>query len=107
MAESKHAVLVMAVAVTFVAFGGLLVTFSNPSLTGAAAGVPSVEHSDTLVEHQRLVFIHPRVGAAHRFIMDNPAIKIKEEQGTDYIALVDVNIIPQLKTMADVKFLSE
>lgn len=105
MADSKHAAIVMAVAVTIVAFGGLLVTFSGPTVTGSTTG-PVLDTADTLVEHERLVHIHPRVGAAHRYIMTHPQIEIVEEQGVDYIALVHVDVLPELRTMAEVTYLS-
>jgi len=100
----KHSVVIMALAVTLLALGGVYTTMSQPTITGSVA--MSGDLPELFNDEIRLVMIEPRVADAHHFISTHPEIDIQQQFGTTYIALLPVDIIPKLKTMARVEFMN-
>ena len=100
----KHSVIIMALAVTLLALGGVYTTMSGPTITGSIALTGDLP--DLFNDEIRLVMIEPRVADAHQYILTNHQIDIRQRFGTTYIALIPVALIPKLKTMARVEFMN-
>jgi|SRR3989338_6341031 len=100
----KSSVLVMASAVTALALAGIYTSFSDATVTGSVGTIDSLPVDDPLLEDYRLVLIEPRVSVAHEFIANHPEIEIQQRFGNQYVALVPIEMIPKLKTMAHVEY---